>query len=190
MDPRALLDFWLSDYAKPLWFERNATFDAEIRHRFGSWIEPAAQGRLAEWERRPDTALALVVLLDQFPRNIFRNSPRAFLYDAAALAVALRALERGFDQAMPLDRRTFFYLPIEHSEQIGHQRRSVELFRRWVEAHEGDAARNEAEDTFRYVLRHCEIIERFGRFPHRNLALGRESTPEELAFLTEPMSDF
>jgi uncharacterized protein (DUF924 family) len=189
MDPRLILDFWFSDYARPLWFEGNAAFDAEIRHRFANWIEPAAQGRLAEWERRPDTVLALVLLLDQFPRNIFRNSPRAFLHDSAAVAVALRALDRGHDQATPLDRRSFFYLPLEHSEKLEEQRRSVELFRRWVEAHEG-AARNEAEDTFRYVLRHHEIIERFGRFPHRNLTLGRRSTPEELAFLTEPMSSF
>lgn len=190
MDPRALLDFWLSDYARPLWFERNATFDAEIRHRFGAWIEPAAQGRLAEWERRSDTALALVVLLDQVPRNIYRDSPRAYLHDAAARAVAVRAIERGHDQATPLDERRFFYLPIEHSEKLEDLRRSVDLFRRWVEAHQGDAARNVAEETLRYVLRHCEIIERFGRYPHRNLALGRDSTPEELAFLTEPMSSF
>jgi uncharacterized protein (DUF924 family) len=189
MDPRQLLEFWLSDYARPLWFEKNAAFDAEIRHRFGGWIEPGARGRLADWERQPDTALALVILLDQFPRNIFRNSPRAFLYDSAALAVTLRALDRGHDQATPLDRRNFFYLALEHSETLEEQRRSVELFRRWVEAHEG-AARNEAEDTFRYVLRHHEIIERFGRFPHRNRILGRISTEEELAFLTEPMSAF
>jgi uncharacterized protein (DUF924 family) len=189
MDPRALLEFWLSDYARPLWFEKNAAFDAEIRHRFGGWIEAGAQGRLVEWERRPDTALALVVLLDQFPRNIFRNSPRAFLYDSAALGVAGRAVERGHDLVTPLDRRAFFYLPFEHCEQGAAQERAVELFRRWVDAHEG-AARNEAEDQFRYVLRHREIIERFGRFPHRNLALGRNSTPEELAFMTEPMSSF
>jgi len=189
MDPRALLEFWLSDYARPLWFERNAAFDAEIRHRFGGWIEAGAQGRLAEWERRPDTSLALVVLLDQFPRNIYRNSPRAFLYDSTAVGVAVRAIGRGHDQALPLDRRFFFYLPFEHSEKPAEQSRSVELFRRWVDAHEG-AARNEAEDQFRYVLRHREIIERFGRFPHRNEVLGRDSTPEELAFLTEPMSSF
>jgi uncharacterized protein (DUF924 family) len=189
MDPRQLLEFWFSDYARPLWFEKNAAFDAEIRHRFGGWIEPGSQGRLAEWERSPDTALALVVLLDQFPRNIFRNNPRAFLYDPAALAVARRALDRGHDLAMPLDRRSFFYLPLEHSEKAEEQQRSVELFRRWMEAHEG-AARSEAEDTFRYVLRHQEIIARFGRFPHRNRILGRLSTDEELAFLIEPMSSF
>jgi uncharacterized protein (DUF924 family) len=189
MDPRALLEFWLSDYARPLWFERNAAFDAEIRHRFGGWIAPALQGRLMEWERQADTCLALVVLLDQFPRNIHRGGPRAYHCDAAAVGVAARAIGRGHHQALPLDRRFFFYLPFEHSERLEEQSRSIEFFRRWVEAHEG-AARNQAEDQFRYVLRHHEIIERFGRFPHRNACLGRDSTPEELAFLTEPMSSF
>lgn len=189
MDPRLLLEFWLSDYARPLWFEKNAAFDAEIRHRFGGWIEPGAQGRLADWERRPDTALALVVLLDQFPRNIHRDSSRAYLHDAAALAIATRAIERGHDQALPLDHRFFFYMPLEHSESLAEQRRAMALFRDWVEAHEG-ARRSKAEYQFRYVARHHEIIERFGRFPHRNRCLGRDSTPEELAFLTEPMSSF
>jgi uncharacterized protein (DUF924 family) len=189
MNPQTLLEFWLSDYARPLWFERNAAFDAEIRHRFGGWIEPALQGRLAEWERQPDTCLALVILLDQFPRNIHRGSPRAYHCDGAAVAVATRAIGRGHDQSLPLDRRFFFYLPFEHSERLEEQHRSVELFRRWAEAHEG-AARNQAEDQLRYVLRHREIIERFGRFPHRNACLGRDSTLEELAFLTEPMSSF
>ncbi|HWA44305.1 MAG TPA: DUF924 family protein [Hypericibacter adhaerens] len=190
MDPRLLLEFWLSDYARPLWFEKNAAFDAEIRHRFSGWIEPAAQGRFADWERRPDTALALVVLLDQFPRNIHRESPRAYLHDAVTLAIAMRAIARGHDQALPLDQRFFFYMPLEHSESLADQCRAMDLFRGWVEAHEGDPRRGKAEEAFRYVARHHEIIERFGRFPHRNRCLGRNSTPEELAFLTEPMSSF
>lgn len=189
MDPRELLDFWLSERARPLWFEKDAAFDEEIRRRFGGWIEAGAQGRLAEWERRPDTALALVVLLDQFPRNIHRGSPRAYMQDAAARGVAGRALARGHDQVVALGHRFFFYLPYEHSESLAEQRRSVALFRAWVEAQEGPARAN-AEDQFRYVLRHMEIIERFGRFPHRNAILGRRSTPEEEAFLAEPLSSF
>ncbi|MFZ5791286.1 MAG: DUF924 family protein [Pseudomonadota bacterium] len=189
MNPDDLLDFWLSERARPLWFEKNAAFDEEIRRRFGGWIEAGAEGRLAAWEHMPDSALALVVLLDQFPRNIFRGSPRAFMQDAAARAVADRAIQRGHDRAVALAHRFFFYLPYEHSESLEEQRRSVALFRRWVEAHEGPA-RAQAEDQFRYVLRHQEIIERFGRFPHRNAILGRASSPEELAFLAEPMSSF
>lgn len=189
MNPKELLDFWLSVRARPLWFEKDAAFDEEIRRRFADWIPPAAQGRLAEWERTPESCLALLVLLDQFPRNLFRTSPRAFMHDPAARLVAGRAIARGHDQAVPLDCRFFFYLPYEHSENLEEQRQSLTLFRRWVEAHEG-AARAEAEDQFRYVLRHHEIIERFGRFPHRNAILGRASTPQELAFLAEPMSSF
>jgi len=189
MNPRALLDFWCAERCRPLWFERNDGFDGEIRRAFEGWIEPAAEGRLAHWEETPQTALALVVLLDQFPRNIYRGSPRAWRYDPAALAVAGRAVARGLDRVTPLDLRFFFYLPYEHSETLADQERSLALFRAWVEAHEG-AARAEAADQYRYVARHEEIIRRFGRFPHRNAILGRTSTPEELEFLKEPMSSF
>ena len=184
-------EFWFSQLEPKAWFEKNENVDQQIRDRFAQTYDRLAGiediGSLLTYAK---VALAAVIVLDQFPRNMFRGTSRMFESDAKALSVAKRAVELGLDAQVPAERRLFFYLPFEHSEQIGHQRRSVELFRRWVEAHEGDAARNEAEDTFRYALRHCEIVERFGRFPHRNLALGRESTPEELAFLSEPMSDF
>jgi len=189
MDPRALLEFWCAERCRPLWFEKNDGFDAEIRQRFGGWIDPASEGKLAHWEETPGTAFALVVLLDQFPRNIHRGSPRAYYYDPAARRLAGRAIARGHDRATPLDQRFFFYLPYEHSEALADQARSVELFRAWADAHEG-SAHAAAVDQLRYVHRHEEIIRRFGRFPHRNAVLGRLSTPAELEFLQEPMSSF
>jgi uncharacterized protein (DUF924 family) len=193
-DPRPLLEFWFSDYARPLHFERNDAFDAELRHRFGAQQRDAADGRLAHWERTSDSALALVLLLDQLPRNIYRGTPRAFASDALALGTADRAIARGLDAAQPVDRRWFFYLPFEHSEKLADQQRCIALFRAWAQpqfAALTDAqAREELERHLWFVERHREIIGRFGRFPHRNEMLGRPSTEEELAFLREPHSGF
>lgn len=130
-----------------------------------------------------------MIVLDQFPRNIHRGSHLAFANDAEARAVARRAIARGFDVALPRTRHFFFYLPFEHSEDVADQDRSVALFGRWVEACPVET-RAEAEKHLTYILRHQEIIRRFGRFPHRNAALGRVSTPEEEAFLMEPNSSF
>jgi uncharacterized protein (DUF924 family) len=187
--PAEIIEFWFSERARPLWFEKNATFDEEVRARFGAAVATACAGQLDGWTAAPESCLALAVLLDQFPRNIHRGTPRAFAADAKARAAAGIAIDRGFDQRTPLDRRCFFYLPFEHSEDRADQHRSVALFRRWAEAHHG-RARDRALDQLAYVLRHQEIIERFGRFPHRNAILGRESTPEEIAFLQEPKSSF
>jgi uncharacterized protein (DUF924 family) len=193
-DPRPLLEFWFSDFAKPLHFKVDAGFDEELRRRFGAQQREAADGRLAQWERDPDSALALVLLLDQLPRNLYRRSPRAFATDAMGLATAERAIARGFDAAQPADRRWFFYLPFEHSEKPADQARAVELFRAWAApqfaALTDTREREELERHLWFVERHREIIERFGRFPHRNEALGRPSTEEELAFLKEPHSGF
>lgn len=187
--PGEVLEFWFSEQARPLWFERNAAFDEEIRARFGATVAAACLGDLSYWVRAVDSSLALVLLLDQFPRNIHRGTLRAFAGDAHARATANTAIERGFDRRAPLDRRFFFFLPFEHSEDPKDQARSVALFRRWAEEHRG-AARERALEQMKYVLRHQEIVERFGRFPHRNAVLGRESTPEEIAFLEEPHSSF
>jgi uncharacterized protein (DUF924 family) len=187
--PGEVLEFWFSERARPLWFERNAAFDEEIRSRFGATVAAACLGDLSYWVRAVDSSLALVLLLDQFPRNIHRGTLRAFSGDAQARATANTAIERGFDRRAPLDRRFFFYLPLEHSEDAKDQARSVALFRRWAEEHRG-GARERALEQMKYVLRHQEIVERFGRFPHRNAVLGRESTPEEIAFLEEPHSSF
>ena len=187
--PGEVLEFWFSEQVRPLWFERNEAFDEEIRGRFGATVGAACLGDLSYWVRAVDSSLALVLLLDQFPRNIHRGTLRAFAGDAHARATANTAIERGFDRRAPLDRRFFFYLPFEHSEDPKDQARSVALFRRWAEEHRG-AAREGALEQMKYVLRHQEIVDRFGRFPHRNAVLGRESTPEEIAFLQEPNSSF
>ena len=169
----AVLDFWRA--AGPdKWFTKDAGFDAEIRARFLDDYEAAAQGGRTDWEATPEGALALVIVLDQFPRNMFRNSARAFAADPLAHAVADRALGRGFDQQVPARERTFFYLPFEHSENMADQERALALFRAT-----GDA------DLVKWAELHADIIRRFGRFPHRNSVLGRVSTAEELRFLAE-----
>jgi uncharacterized protein (DUF924 family) len=189
IDPRQLIEFWFSDYARPLWFKKNADFDAELARRFASQQRAAADGQLAEWEAAPESALALLLLLDQLPRNLFRNSPRAFASDADARAAAGRAIARGFDREVPLDRRLFFYLPYEHSELLADQDRAVDLFRAWVAAH-GPEPSEKLKEQLWYAERHQEIVRRFGRFPHRNLTLGRPSTEAEMEFLKEAHSGF
>jgi uncharacterized protein (DUF924 family) len=187
--PADLLDFWFSDQSRLHWFEKNAAFDAAIRERFEETLRAGATGELDPWARTAPGALALVILLDQFPRNLYRGSARAFAADARARAIASQAIERRQDQDTALDRRFFFYVPLEHSEFLADQERSVALFQAWAGAHDG-RARDEALEFMPYIHRHAEIIRRFGRFPHRNEALGRESTAAELAFLQEPMSSF
>ncbi len=182
----ALLDAWFGSADDPerekhreIWFKSTADFDAALRRDFLADYETAAAGALASWEALPEGALALVLLLDQIPRNIFRGTPRAYATDAAARAAANRALERGFDQLVPLVWRRFFYMSFHHSENIEDQRRSRALF----EALPRDPDR--ADSLRRYGHPYVEVIDRFGRFPHRNAILGRESTPAELAFLAE-----
>jgi uncharacterized protein (DUF924 family) len=188
-EARAVSEFWFDPKAEKLWFEKNDAFDDEIRQRFAPLIERAASGEFSAWERHEVDALALVIILDQFPRNIYRGSPLAYVNDAPARQVAGRAIDRGFHLALPRGRRFFFYLPFEHSEDLIDQARSLTLFREWVEESPPEK-RAEADHHFTYILRHEEIIRRFGRFPHRNAALGRETTPEEAEFLKEPRSSF
>lgn len=187
--PAEILDFWFSDHARQLWFVRDAAFDAEIRAGFEASHKAAAAGRLQPWEGAAESCLALVLLLDQFPRNIHRDSPKAFAADPLARGVAGRAIARGFDRALEFHPRSFLYLPFEHSEDIADQRRGVGLFRALAEEQSG-ALRDQGFELLKYAERHCEIIARFGRFPHRNQILGRETTAEEAAFLREPMSSF
>jgi len=185
----AVLEFWFQERCRKLWFKCEEAFDAEIRERFADLVGPAAAGRLGLWESTTHGTLGLVILLDQFPRNLYRGLPQAFAADAEARRVAARALDRGFDRQTAWARRFFFYMPFEHSENAADQDRSVELFGAWVEASPPES-RAEAEEQFEYVRRHQEIIARFGRFPHRNLVLGRASAPAEIAFLQEPRSSF
>jgi uncharacterized protein (DUF924 family) len=187
--PSDVLEFWFSEQSRALWFEKNAAFDEAIRARFEDTVRAAAAGELDHWERTAPGALALVIVLDQFPRNLYRGSARAFAADPRAREVADRAIGRQLDQDIPLAQRHFFFLPFEHSESTGDQERSIALFQAWAEAHDGPA-RDRALEQMRYVHRHAEIVARFGRFPHRNEALGRESTEAEIAFLREPMSGF
>jgi uncharacterized protein (DUF924 family) len=156
------------------WFAKDTAFDDDIRARFLATYEAAAADKLADWESTAESALALAIVLDQFPRNMFRGSARTFAADPAALAVVKRAIARGFDQAVSAIDRQFFYLPFEHSELLEDQERACALFRA-----EGDA------DKLKWAELHADIIRRFGRFPHRNAALGRTTTPEEQAFLDD-----
>jgi len=189
LTPGTVLDFWFDAPARRLWFSKDEAFDGEVRHRLEETLSRAVAGELGAWETEAEGALALVILLDQVPRNIYRGSPRSFACDALVRRLAQQSIERGFDQRLALDRRFFFYLPFEHGESADDQRRSVALFRSWVDRHDGPD-REQAEQQFLYVLRHQEIIERFGRFPHRNAILGRASTQDEEQFLDEPMSSF
>jgi uncharacterized protein (DUF924 family) len=168
--PADIVAFWRAAGPQK-WFKKDAAFDAAIRERFFSTYEAAAAGKLA-WEATPEDALALLLLLDQFPRNMFRGQARAFATDPLARAVAGRAIARGFDRQFPPAERIFCYLPFEHSEDIADQERSVALVRAC-----GDA------DLVKWAELHADIIRRFGRFPHRNAVLGRRTTAEEQAFL-------
>jgi uncharacterized protein (DUF924 family) len=154
------------------WFLKDAGFDAVIQERFLPAHEAAAAGELSAWEETPEGAYALLILLDQFPRNMFRGGPRAFATDAQALAVAERAIARGFDAAYPSPEKRFFYMPFMHAEDLADQERCIALC----------AAAGDAEGVKHAVI-HRDIIRDFGRFPHRNPVLGRDTTPEEQAFL-------
>jgi uncharacterized protein (DUF924 family) len=188
MDPRAtdVLDFWFGDgaAARDEWFRKDPAFDARIRERFGALVEQALAGTLVGWDRAPAPALAQALLLDQFTRNIFRDTPRAFAGDAQALALARTMVARGDDMALPPLRRIFVYLPFEHAEDAQAQRESLRLFGALAAAHPALATFDD------YARRHAVVIERFGRFPHRNAVLARPTTPEEAAFLREPGSSF
>jgi uncharacterized protein (DUF924 family) len=167
-----VLDFWFSPESEKRWFQSTPDFDRTITERFGALHGEAHAGRLDGWAQTAPGALALILLLDQFPRNMFRGTPRAFESDAKALAIARSALERGQDRERPVAERPFFYLPLEHSEDLADQEDCVRL---------NDTLRY--EDYLDYAIQHRDIIARFGRFPHRNHILGRANTAEEAEFL-------
>ncbi len=185
-----VLNFWFGAADSPefgrnrkLWFEKSADFDALVRDRFLDVYAAAAGGKLDAWSERPLAALALVVALDQFPRNMFRGTARAFATDPQALAVARAMIASGLDDVLLPVQRAFVYLPFEHAEDLAAQREALRLFERLS----GDPT---TSGTLAWAMRHYAVIARFGRFPHRNAILGRESTPEEVAFLTRPGSSF
>jgi uncharacterized protein (DUF924 family) len=173
LTPADILTFWRqAGYDR--WYTRDDAFDAEIKARFLGLWQKAAAGQLSSWEDSDNGALALVIVLDQFPRNMFRGEPMAYASDALAREVAHGALKRGVDARVDTDLREFLYLPFEHSEHLADQLRCVELFRKAG-----------GTENLRYAEDHAAIIARFGRFPHRNAILGRPMTAEEQAFLDE-----
>ena len=169
--PAELLAFW-REAGPERWFKSEPAFDGRVRERFLGVHEAAAAGRLRDWERTAESALALVIALDQFPRNMFRGTARAFSTDALARAAARRAVKNGFDRTIPMPERNFLYLPFEHSEDLADQEFGRALF---------EAAGD--PEAVRWSKLHRDVIRRFGRFPHRNEILGRASTPEEIAYL-------
>lgn len=202
LDPlaAAILDFWFVPGAgerpageppsapgtrvtRDVWFRKDDAFDEQIRERFGVAIAAGVAGAFGEWCTTPSGSLARIVLLDQFTRNAYRGTPRAFSGDAGALATAEDAIERGFDASLAAHERWFLYMPFVHSESLAQQDRAVALF-------EALATQTGLDEPLPWALRHREVIRRFARFPHRNAILGRASTPEEAAFLEQPGSHF
>ena len=188
-----ILRFWFGElqtndaaYAqrRSLWFGKRAETDQIIRDRFLGLHRQAAAGELDHWQDNAASCLALIVLLDQFSRNLFRASPQAFETDAKGLAVAKEAIALGFDQQQTFVERLFMYLPLEHSEHLDDQQRCVELMQQLA------IADPKLADCYEYAVRHLKVIQEFGRFPHRNAVLGRETTPAEAEFLKQPGSSF
>ena len=189
-DPRAaeVLRFWFGEpqeygARRKCWFEKDPAFDAEIRDRFLALHADVAAGRLEHWRASVPECLARIVVLDQFSRNLFRNDARAFATDALGLEAAREAIARSFDQRLLPVERQFVYLPFEHSESIEDQLRCCALMASLID-------HSETADLLEWAQKHRQIIERFGRFPHRNALLGRASTPEELEYLAQPGAGF
>ncbi|HEX2541901.1 MAG TPA: DUF924 family protein [Caldimonas sp.] len=190
-DARDVLDFWFGAEGSPLhgsaraeWFTKDDVFDQRIRDDFEPLIERALRGELDAWAGQAHAALARILLLDQFTRNAFRGTPRAFAGDTQALAAASAMVGARQDEQLPAFMRAFAYMPFEHAERPDMQDEAVRLFTRLAA---GDPAFASMLD---YAHRHRQVIERFGRFPHRNAILGRQSTAEEIAFLQQPGSSF
>ena len=167
-----VLTFWFSERVKPLWFNSTQEFDDELSEKYLETCQAALNGQLSAWEETPQGALALILCLDQFPLNMFRNQPESFAGEALSRQVAARAIEKGFDQSLDDTQKAFMYMPYMHSEDMADQDKVLELF-----------SNAGLGDNLKWAKHHREIVVRFGRFPHRNAILGRESTPEEIAYL-------
>jgi uncharacterized protein (DUF924 family) len=197
-DPQDILAFWFGDAARDpaeasarstLWFSSSQDVDSEIRERFTPTVEAAARGELDYWLQEPHSALALVLLLDQFPRNIWRGSAEAFAHDGEALRVAREAVSKGLVAGLAPLERWFLLLPYQHSESLDDQRESLSLFSEIVET-APEAWQSILERYLEYARQHLELIARFGRFPHRNRILGRTPTAEEETYLAEGGATF
>ena len=174
-----IIKFWFEEIPTQAWFKKDEAFDVALINRFSAIHKAAAKGELFNWRVTPDGRLAEIILLDQFSRNMFRNTPEAFFYDPLALMLAQEAVSLKQDQEISKEKRSFLYMPFMHSESLQIHEVGLVLF-----AEMGN------EGTLEYEKKHKAIIERFGRYPHRNELLGRESTPEELEFLQQPGSSF
>jgi len=170
--PQRMVKFWFSDAVRPLWFKSTPSFDKQLREQFESLWQQAAQGQLDSWAENAEGALALVILLDQIPLNIFRGEARSFSTESKARDIAGYAIDKRWDVTLPDEQKAFLYMPFMHSESLADQDRSVALY----EA-------SGLNDNLKFAKHHRELIHRFGRFPHRNAILGRESTEAERAYL-------
>lgn len=192
-DPESVLSFWFGDERdeaalwrqQARWWQADPAFDALIRARFEDMVHAAGRGMLDAWQDAPRACVAWIVLLDQFPRNLYRGTPRAFTYDVLALSASLRAQAAGLDVGLPCALRQFLYLPLVHAEDVQVEWQGVRAFERMA-----DEAPQEVAELCRRAAglarKHAEVVERFGRYPHRNAILGRQSTEAELAFLAPP----
>ena len=195
---QSLLDWWFGNaldanevaaQRNALWFGKSACQDVDSENRFGGLVRQALDGGLQEWEREPQSWLALILLLDQLPRMIFRDTPRAYAGDARAQQLVRQGLAAGFDRQLPRIERVFVYIVLEHAEDLASQNEAVRLYEE-LQSESSDSEKELFAGYLAYARKHQLVIDRFGRFPHRNLILGRDSTAEEAQFLTEPGSRF
>ena len=196
--PETICEYWFGSSDNDLevakqyskrWWSKNVGVDAEIKTRFASYLPRVVNGELEQWRDSPLGTLALILLTDQFPRNMFRGTAQAFAYDAIARNLCKQGLKKGIDQKLRPIQRVFFYIPLEHSESLADQEQCLQLFRQLADSAES-ALQPQLKNYIDFAIRHRDIIERFGRFPHRNALLNRESTPAELTFLKTPGSSF
>ena len=177
---QSVIEFWFSDRVKEKWWDKDTEFDQEIKAKFLNLHRELANQNLDQYLNSAESALAVVIVLDQFSRNMFRDSAESFAYDEKALKFSQSALAQGLDQKLADDKVAFLYMPFMHSENIDDHEKAVQLF----------SSRKALENNLKFEYAHKKIIDRFGRYPHRNETLGRESTPEEIEFLKEPNSSF
>jgi uncharacterized protein (DUF924 family) len=179
ISPEVVLNFWFDPEVKPFWFKKNLDFDYTIKQRFLSVYQQAVAGMLNHWRNNARGILALIIVLDQFPRNMFRNTPQAFATDQKAAELTKYALKNNYEKNLSIEEQAFIYMPLMHSESQADQSQCIQLFTQLGK-----------EDSLKFAIKHQEIVSRFGRFPHRNQILGRESTAAEQEFLTQPDSSF
>ena len=171
-EPADILEYWYSAFMQKHWFSSTPALDDEIREKYQSLWERAAAGELGHWQDSPEGALALAIVLDQFPLNMFRGKPESFRTERKAVEVTLNALKKGFDKQLSKDRLSFLFMPLMHSEKLEEQDLSVTLFRQY-----------DLTGNIKFAEHHRELVRKYGRFPHRNAILGRESTPAEMEYL-------